>query len=898
MATLAIDGMSKTAVTGHHDVVVVGGSQAGLAIGYHLKKQGRDFTILEAASEPAAVWRERWDSLTLFTSARYDSLPGIPFPGDPSRYPTKDEVAEYLTDYARRFELPVELGSRVHAVRASDNGYLVELGDRSIEADQVVIATGPYQTPFVPPAAEGLGPDVRQMHSTGYRSPRDIRDGRVLVVGGGNTGYQIAEELSGSHETHISIGTAQKPLPQRILGRDLFWYLDKTGLIRKTKDTRIGKRLRKNEDTLIGSRPRTLERLGVVFHPRALDASGSTVTFTDDTNLEVDTVIWATGFRLDHSWVEVPVFDEAGQVIHERGVTESPGLYFIGLPWQHTRGSSLLGFVKDDAEYLAQRIAARRRAPAPAPGGGLPEATPPETVELADGQELDLRIAPVVKKLAGGKVRMLAYNGSIPGPTLKVKEGSEIVVHAENQGDMEATVHWHGLRLENQYDGTHQTQQPMAVGESFTARVSFPDPGVYWYHPHIREDYGQEMGLYGNVLVEPADADYWPPAHRELTLTLDDILLEDGQIAPFSRVETTYAAMGRFGDVLLVNGETELRLTARQNEVVRLYLTNTANTRVFRVALPGARIKLVGGDSGHVEHERFVEDVVLAPSERVVIDVLFEQAGELTLQHRTPDRVYALASIAVAGEAPPESLVEQFGDLRTTGDMTAERDALAPYLEAEPDKTLSFLAEMDMEAPEGPATTYTCPMHPEVVSDEPGHCPQCGMKLLPSELVAEAGGHEHHEHEHHHSDEHHGGGDGIEWEDDMVDVNRLTTPANMHWKLIDRATGAENAAIDWRFRVGDRVKIRLLNEMAGDHPMHHPFHVHGAGRFLILSRDGVVEDNLVWKDTVLVRAGETVDILLDVTNVGLWMAHCHIAEHHESGMMFSFEVVEREAPAL
>jgi len=338
------------------DVVVVGGSQAGLAIGYFLAQQGRDFTILEAAAELAATWRERWESLHLFTSARYDALPGLAFPGDPNRYPSKDEVADYLTDYARRFDLPVELGSRVSSVSRTNGAYLVELDGRAIEADQVVIATGPFQIPLVPPVAEGLGAEVVQMHSTAYRSPKDIPDGRVLVVGGGNTGYQIAEELSASREVHISIGSPQKPLPQRVLGRDLFWYLDKTGLIRKTRDTRIGRRLQANEDTLIGSSPRGLRRHGVEFHARVLDAAGSTVTFNDDTKLDVRTVIWATGFRLDHSWIDVPVFDARGVVAHKRGVTEAPGLYFIGLPWQHTRGSALLGFVKDDAEYLAQQI--------------------------------------------------------------------------------------------------------------------------------------------------------------------------------------------------------------------------------------------------------------------------------------------------------------------------------------------------------------------------------------------------------------------------------------------------------------------------------------------------------------------------------------------------------------
>jgi FtsP/CotA-like multicopper oxidase with cupredoxin domain len=268
----------------------------------------------------------------------------------------------------------------------------------------------------------------------------------------------------------------------------------------------------------------------------------------------------------------------------------------------------------------------------------------------------------------------------------------------------------------------------MAVGETFSARVAFPDPGLYWYHPHIREDYGQEMGLYGNVLVDPADPEYWPPVNREVILTLDDILLEDGKVAPFSRSETTHSAMGRFGDVLLVRGEPDLSLTAQLGEVVRFFLTNTANTRVFKVALPGARIKLVGGDSGHVEHEQFVDDVVLAPSERVVVDVLFDQAGELALEHHTPERVYPLAVITVGEDRAEPWLAAQFELLRSNADMVAERQRIAPHLEAEPDKLLAFIAEMDLGAPEGDGPlVYACPMHPEVVSEEPGHCPTCGM---------------------------------------------------------------------------------------------------------------------------------------------------------------------------
>jgi putative flavoprotein involved in K+ transport len=342
--------------TERREVVVVGGGQAGLAIGYFLAQQGRHFTILEAAAEPAAAWRERWDSLKLFTPARYSGLPGLAFPGDPDRYPGRDDVVAYLTEYARHFDLPVELGSHVRVIRKMGDGYLVELDDRSYEGDQVVVATGPFQVPFVPAIAERLDPEVVQLHSTAYRSPDTLPTGPVLVVGGGNTGFQIAEELSGSRETHLSIGSRQTPLPQRIVGRDLFWYLDATGLIRKTTDSRIGRRM-EGRDTLIGSTPRALRRRhGVELHGRAFDAAGSRVSFGDGTGLDVATVIWATGFRVDHSWVDVPVFNRDRRLVHLRGVTESPGLYFLGLSWQHTRGSALIGWVKDDAEHIAEQI--------------------------------------------------------------------------------------------------------------------------------------------------------------------------------------------------------------------------------------------------------------------------------------------------------------------------------------------------------------------------------------------------------------------------------------------------------------------------------------------------------------------------------------------------------------
>ena len=487
---------------------------------------------------------------------------------------------------------------------------------------------------------------------------------------------------------------------------------------------------------------------------------------------------------------------------------------------------------------------------------GLEEAHPAETLAVATGGSFELKASPVRKRVGEADVRLLAYNGSVPGPTIRVRQGSEVVCRFVNGLDLDTTVHWHGLRHDYLYDGVPRggrhggMQDPVRPGRDFTYRLRFPDPGVYWYHPHMREDYTQEMGLYGNIIVEPQDPDYWPAAHRDLPLIVDDILIQDGAVAPFSVQGSSHTAMGRFGDVMLVNGETSPRFVARRGEVVRLYLTNTANTRVFRLCIPGARLKLVGSDLGRIEEERMVERLILAPSERWVVDAFFPDEGEYVLEHVSEGRTYRLAAFVVEAEEALPDLSGEFGRLRRNPEFAEERARWTEELEREPDRVLVLQGDMP-----GMAMGH-------------GRMARAGTEHSGSTPAAHS---------------------LIEWEDDMPEHNASSSPESMVWRIHDEALGADNEGIHWVFAQGDRVKVRIINDPDSDHPMHHPVHFHGQ-RFYELRWDGGPAPSIMWKDTVLVPTGKTVDILLECSNPGSWMVHCHIAEHLEGGMMFTFEV--------
>ncbi|WP_369135538.1 flavin-containing monooxygenase [Modestobacter sp. I12A-02662] len=341
------------------DVLVVGAGQAGLALGHHLTLAGARFLLVDAGPEIGHAWRSRGDSLRLFSPAQYDSLPGLPFPAPADTHPGKDDVADYLAGYAAHFALPVRLNCpvlRLH--RNADGSFAATTPTGTVRAKQVVVATGPFQVPHVPAVADRLDPGVPQLHSADYRNPRQLPGaGRVLVVGAANSGLQIAAELGATQPVTVAVGTRPTELPQRIAGRDLFSWLTRSGFLTVPAHTRIARRLRARGDLVIGTRSRALRRRGIDFRPRLTDLGGRTATFADGTTVDVDAVVWATGYRPDHSWLHVPGVVVDGHVRHTAGVTEVPGLYFLGLPWQTCRGSALLGFVGADAARLSDRIA-------------------------------------------------------------------------------------------------------------------------------------------------------------------------------------------------------------------------------------------------------------------------------------------------------------------------------------------------------------------------------------------------------------------------------------------------------------------------------------------------------------------------------------------------------------
>jgi len=484
----------------------------------------------------------------------------------------------------------------------------------------------------------------------------------------------------------------------------------------------------------------------------------------------------------------------------------------------------------------------------------LPAPRPRQLVELKDGDTLRLEATMVRRTIAGRSFAAYAFNGQWPGPLVSVTRASTITVRFTNRIDMPTTVHWHGIRLDNRFDGVpHLTQEPVEPGGTFHYTVHFPDAGIYWYHPHHREDVQQDLGLYGNLLVRSDDPDFFGAAHREEVLMLDDFLVSDGVPVPYGAEGATHALMGRFGNQLLVNGEPRWTRTVRRGEVVRFYLTNAANARPFNLAIDGARMKLVGGDVGKLEREAWVESVVLAPAERWIVDVRFERAGTAALLNRVQaidhgrgvffPEADTLGAITVLDDPATPDLGAAFQTLRTNAEVVREVEPLRARLASPPDREL-------------------------VLTLRPTNLPFGLVQVLRLDTAFV---------------------NPVEWSGTMPMMDWLSTSRNVEWVLRDARTGRENMQLDWRFRRGELVRLRITNDRHTLHPMQHPIHIHGQ-RFLVLAQNGIPSENLVWKDTVMLPVGATAELLVEMSNPGRWMIHCHIAEHLESGMHGVFEV--------
>ena len=487
--------------------------------------------------------------------------------------------------------------------------------------------------------------------------------------------------------------------------------------------------------------------------------------------------------------------------------------------------------------------------------GVPPVARPHEIVSVGDGDTLRLTAGVVSRMLQGRRLTMFGFNGQYPGPLISVAQQSTIFVDLDNRLDQPTSIHWHGIRLDNHFDGVPGfTQEAVAPGGHFVYRVHFPDAGIYWYHPHVREDTQQELGLYGNLLVHSARVDYFGPANREETLIMDDLLVgEDGQLVPFGKDQTTHAFMGRFGNLFLVNGEATWQTRVKRGEVVRFLFTNVSNTRTLNLSFPGAQMKIVGSDAGNYEREQWVESVVIAPAERYIVHVRFTNTGDVALVNRVQglDHLFGkffyeadtLGVVHVDKALAKPDLGQAFATLRADTAATDDIERFRRYFDKPVDHSLLLTIE-----------AHNLPF----VSRQ--------LMLLDSAYFVP-----------------------VEWTGTMPTMNWASSSDQIRWVLRDPDTGKENMDIDWTFQRGEVVKLRLANERRSMHAMQHPVHLHGQ-RFLILAVNGVRNENLVWKDTVLIPAGSTVDLLVEMANPGRWMMHCHIAEHLSSGMMAAFSV--------
>ncbi|MBX2821081.1 MAG: multicopper oxidase family protein [Rhodothermaceae bacterium] len=485
----------------------------------------------------------------------------------------------------------------------------------------------------------------------------------------------------------------------------------------------------------------------------------------------------------------------------------------------------------------------------------LPDAEQRKRVFLRDGDTFTLRANTVRRQILGYDLAMYGFNKQYPGPLLEVNKGDEVQINFVNEVNLPSAIHWHGLRLNYRHDGVPGlTQELVQPGASHRYVLNFPDPGLYWYHPHFREDIKMDLGLYANILVRSDDPQYFNPVHREEIVVLDDLLLDEKGVVPYGEESSNYMMMGRFGNTFLLNGITDYKLSVKLGEVIRFYLTNTSNTRTYNVSIGEQPMKLVASDVGRFEKEVWVDNVIIATAERYMVEVHFDAPGRIpilnkvqAIHHRKGlffPEVDTLGFIDVQ-DVSVENGIPSFKKLRENEEVIKEFASIKAYYNTPVDKEL-------------------------VVKLETENLPAVVQQLMRFDYVYF---------------------NPVEWSGTMPMMNWASSGEEIQWVLEDPETGHKNMDIDWAFRVGDRVKIKLTNERDAFHAMQHPIHIHGQ-RFAVLKRNGVRNENLVWKDTMIVPAGSTAEILLEISNPGKWMMHCHIAEHIDSGMMFVFDVEE------